>query len=117
MISRDSADTTPAEVVDQYKEVATLIYDIVRSEPWYSESACPLSELTSCVGRLYNNRFSVTSCQNSDIAIGTYPLAYLMNHRCIPNATFVFTGSQLHVRSTAAIAKGEEITVRIFTRC
>ena len=30
MISCDSADTTPAEVVDQYKEVATLIYDIVR---------------------------------------------------------------------------------------
>ena len=105
-------DVLDKETVDKYKEVAELIYGLIQTESWYSESACPLQEIISCVGRLYSNRFSVTSYQNSDIAIGMYPLAYLINHRCSPNTTFVFDGNQMLVRSIADIKKGEEINVR-----
>ena len=88
-----------------------MIIDVIREETWYSEEKCPRHEIISCIGRLYNNRFSVSSYQNSDIAVGMYPLAYLMNHRCMPNSTFVFNGDCIVVRSIADIRKGEEITV------
>lgn len=98
-------------MLEKYEEVATVISEVLTGEAWYSEEKCPRSEILSCIGRLYNNRFSVSSYQNSDIAIGMYPLAYLMNHRCTPNSTFVFDGDCIVVRSIADIKKGEEITV------
>ena len=101
------------ETVEKYKEVAELIHGLVLTESWYSETTCPLQEIVSCVGRLYSNRFSVTSYQNSDIAIGMYPLAYLINHRCTPNTTLVFDGDHMLVRSIADIKKGEEINVGV----
>ena len=104
-------DVSDQETIEKYKEVAELVHALVLTESWYSEKECPFQEILSCVGRLYSNRFSVTSYQNSDIAIGMYPLAYLMNHRCIPNTTFVFDGEIMLVRSIADIKKGEEITV------
>ena len=94
------------ETVEKYKEVAELIHGLVLTESWYSETTCPLQEIVSCVGRLYSNRFS-------DIAIGMYPLAYLINHRCTPNTTFVFDGDHMLVRSIADIKKGEEINVGV----
>ena len=106
-------DVSDKETVEKYKEVAELIQGLVLTESWYSETACPLQEILSCVGRLYSNRFSVTSYQNSDIAIGMYPLAYLINHRCTPNTTFVFDGDHMLIRSITDIKKGEEINVGV----
>ena len=49
--------------------------------------------------------------ENTEIAIGVYPLVYLINHRCSPNAIFVFDGLTLILRSIKPIHKNEEISV------
>ena len=48
---------------------------------------------------------------NTELAIGLYPLVYLINHRCSPNAIFVFDGLTLILRSIKPIHKNEEISV------
>lgn len=97
--------------------MAELIHDIIASEPWYNEETCSLSVILSCVGRLYNNRFAISNYDNTELAIGLYPLAYLINHRCTPNATFVFDGTRMYLRSITAIHKNEEITVQLYSNC
>lgn len=84
---------------------------MVKDEPWYKEDVCPVSVITACISRMYNNRFSVMDFENTEIAIGLYPIAYLINHRCMPNATFVFDGVTLQLRSTSDIHRNEEINV------
>ena len=49
--------------------------------------------------------------ENTELAIGVYPLVYLINHRCSPNAIFVFDGLTLILRSIKPIHKNEEISV------
>ena len=49
--------------------------------------------------------------ENTEIAIGMYPIVYLINHRCTPNAAFIFDGTRLILRSIATIHKNEEISV------
>ena len=107
----DNIHITEPETVDKYKQVADLIHDIIASEPWYDEQTCSPSVILSCVGRLYNNRFAISNYDNTELAIGLYPLAYLVNHRCMPNATFVFDGTRMYLRSITAIHKNEEITI------
>ena len=93
--------------------MADLIHGVIASEPWFDEQTCPPSVILSCVGRLYNNRFAISDYDNTELAVGLYPLAHLINHRCAPNATFVFDGLRMSLRSIAAIHKNEEITVQL----
>lgn len=88
-----------------------IIHDIASQEEWYKEDLCPLSEILSCIGRLYNNRFSIMDFENNEFAIGMFPIVYLINHRCSPNAVFVFDGVSLILRSITTIHKNEEISV------
>ena len=85
---------------------------MLKQEEWYSEEACPLTEIVSCIGRVYNNRFAVSTFDQSEIAVGIYPLAYLMNHSCVPNASLTFDGLTLQLHAIADIAKGQEVNVR-----
>ena len=103
-----------------YEQIASLLHSIVLTEPWYSESLCPLSTITSCIGKLYSNRFAVTTVDlaaplghsfTQETAIALYPLLSLANHRCNPNATVVFDGLKASLRAIAPIHKGDEITV------
>ena len=107
-------------MLSSYEQIASLLHSIVQTEPWYNESLCPLSTITSCIGKLYSNRFAVTTVDLSapvgqpftqEAAIALYPLLSLANHRCNPNATVVFDGLKASLRSIAPIHKGEEITV------
>ena len=107
-------------MLSSYEQIATLLHSIVQSEPWYSDSLCPLSTITSCIGKLYSNRFAVTTIDLSaplgrsftqETAIALYPLLSLANHRCTPNATVVFDGLKATLRALQPIHKGEEITV------
>ena len=50
--------------------------------------------------------------ENNEFAIGLFPVVYLINHRCTPNAVFIFDGTRLILRSTTTIHKNEEISVR-----
>lgn len=114
------ADLIKPSMLSSYEQIASLLHSVVQTEPWYNESLCPLSTITSCIGKLYSNRFAVTTIDLSapvgqsfaqETAIGLYPLLSLANHRCSPNATVVFDGLQATLRSIAPIHKGEEITV------
>lgn len=103
-----------------YEQIASLLHSIVQTEPWFSDSLCPLSSITSCIGKLYSNRFAVTTVDlaaplgrsfTQETAIALYPLLSLANHRCTPNATVVFDGLKASLRAIAPIHKGDEITV------
>lgn len=86
---------------------------MVKEEAWYREGVCPISVIIACISRMYNNRFSVMDYDNNEIAIGLYPIVYLINHRCTPNATFVFDGATLRLRATSDIHKNKEINVGV----
>jgi SET domain len=62
------------------------------------------------VQQLKANAFNILSSDLIPIAVGLYPSAAMLNHRCDPNVAVVFEGKRLCVRSLCAIEAGSELS-------
>ena len=60
---------------------------------------------------LQTNAFSIADQEMRAIGVGLYPAAAMLNHSCEPNASTVFVGRAVHVRTVCDVEAGAELCV------